>query len=62
MRQPTLVKNALEAMRIAVKKVTQEHQEKDLPMVFWKNGKIVWEKPWTKKPGTGAISGLNRRS
>lgn len=37
-----LVENALNA---AVRDAVQLHKEKGLPMVVWRNGKIVWISP-----------------
>ncbi len=36
-----LHEKAFEAMKKAVEKVVQEHKEKDLPLVIWKDGKVV---------------------
>ena len=34
-----------EAMNAAVRDAVQVHKEKNLPMVVWRNGEIVWISP-----------------
>jgi imidazolonepropionase-like amidohydrolase len=41
-REGTLID---EAMNLAVRDAVQLHKEKGLPMVVWRDGKIVWITP-----------------
>ena len=41
-REGTLID---EAMNLAVRDAVQLHKEKNLPMVVWRNGEIVWISP-----------------
>jgi len=41
-REGTLID---EAMNLAVRDAVQLHKEKGLPMVVWRDGKIVWISP-----------------
>jgi len=43
-KYPPFVKDALKAMRQAVKKVKIEHRQKGLPICVFEKGKIVWKK------------------
>lgn len=38
---PSIVRKAEKALKIAVAKVIEEHRRNGLPLVVWKNGKVV---------------------
>jgi len=51
-REGTLID---EAMNLAVRDAVQLHKEKGLPMVVWRDGKIVWITPEEAEQSLAAI-------
>ncbi len=40
-KKTLLIKKAEKALKKAVAKVVKEHRQKNLPLVVWKNGRVV---------------------
>ena len=53
-REGTLID---EAMNLAVGDAVQLHKEKGLPMVVWRDGKILWISPEEAEQSRAAASG-----
>ena len=51
-REGTLID---EALNLAVRDAVQLHKEKGLPMVVWRDGKIVWITPEEAEQSLAAI-------
>jgi len=49
-RERTLIDQALNA---AVRDAVLEHKQRGLPLVVWRDGKIVWVPPEEVSPGDG---------
>ena len=46
-----------EAMNLAVRDAVQLHKEKGLPMVVWRDGKILWISPEEAEQSCASASG-----
>ena len=53
-REGTLID---EAMNLAVRDAVQLHKEKGLPMVVWRDGKILWISPEEAEQSLASASG-----